>query len=342
MYPLPEMHGDPSPETGGEIGPSERRQCLRVDQRAVERVVRRLRTDPRQNGRKLGGMERSLMIGFGVGLPFAAGQSSGSCGPGTGKETVKVAVCQVRCVDGDVEGNIQRVTKAVEEAAAKGAEIAAFPEAVFIGWVNTAAHKLAEPIPGKFSETVCHVARKHGVVISIGLTERVEGGIYDSMILVDRKGTILLKHRKINTLKELLTPPYLQGKKEELSAVDTPLGRIGIMICADSFVDEHHEIMVSRKPQLLLIPYGWAADKNEWPGHGKNLERTVSRVAKNVGAATVGANLLGEITTGPWKGKTYEGHSVVADSSGAILAVGKDNEQEVLTVRVPLPPGGRR
>jgi predicted amidohydrolase len=248
--------------------------------------------------------------------------------------TVKVAVCQIRCVDSDVERNVQRITRAVEEAAEKGAQIAAFPEAVFIGWVNTAAHELAEPIPGRFSEIVCQLAREHEIMISIGLTEKVEGGMYDSIILVDGNGEILLKHRKINTLVELLTPPYFRGRKEDLSVVDTPLGRIGVMVCADSFIEEHHQIMASLKPQLLLIPYGWAAERKEWPAHGKKLEETVSDIARYVGAATVGPNLIGEITTGPWKGRTYEGHSVVADSTGNIIAIGKDNEEQVMMVNV--------
>ncbi len=252
---------------------------------------------------------------------------------------VKVAACQIRCVDSDVEGNITRITKAVEEAEAKGAEIAAFPETVFMGWVNTDAYRLAEPIPGRFSDIVCRLAQKHRIMISIGLTEKVVEGIYDSMILVSSDGEILLKHRKINTMPELMTPPYLQGKKEDLSAVDTPLGRIGVMICADSFIDEHHEIMKSLRPDLLLIPYGWAADRSEWPAHGKSLQETVCRIAKNVGAATVGTNLIGEITCGPWKGKSYEGHSVIADPCGAILALGKDNEEEVLIVEIASPSG---
>jgi predicted amidohydrolase len=250
--------------------------------------------------------------------------------------SVKVAVCQIRCGDSEVEGNIERITGAVEEAADKGAQIAAFPETVFIGWVNTDAHKLAEPIPGRFTDVVCQLAQKHRIMISIGLTERADGGIYDSMILVGADGRILLKHRKINTMPELMTPPYLEGKKEDITAVDTPLGRIGAMICADSFIDEHHEIMKSLRPDLLLIPYGWAADKSEWPAHGKKLEETVCRIAKNVGVPVVGTNLLGEITRGPWKGKTYEGHSVVADSSGAILALGKDNAEEVLIADLPV------
>ncbi len=256
----------------------------------------------------------------------------------TTSRTVRTAVCQTRCLNSDVEGNIQTIEQAVEEAAGKGAQIAAFPETAFIGWVNTAAHELAESIPGRLSDIVCDLASRHEIMTSIGLTEKVEGGIYDSMILAGSNGDILLRHRKINTLAELLTPPYLRGRKEDLAAVDTHFGRIGVMICADSFVDEHHRIMADLRPDLLLIPYGWAAEKEEWPGHGKKLEETVSSIARNVGAATVGTNLLGEITTGPWKGKTFEGHSVVADATGHIIALGENNREEILIVDIPLPP----
>jgi N-carbamoylputrescine amidase len=264
----------------------------------------------------------------------SSGESKGPARRAT--PSVKVAVCQIRCVDSDIEGNSRRIARAVEEAAAKGARMAAFPETVFIGWVNTDAHELAEPIPGRFSNFVCGLARERRIMISIGLTEKVEGGIYDSMILVGGEGEILLKHRKIHTLVELLTPPYLQGRKEDLSVMDTALGRVGAMICADSFLDEHHRIMAALRPDLLVIPYGWAADRKEWPAHGRKLEETASRIAKNVLATTVGPNLLGEITTGPWRGKTLEGHSVVADSTGRIIALGKDNQEEVLIADVPI------
>ncbi len=77
--------------------------------------------------------------------------------------SVKVAVCQIRCVDSDIEGNIVRVTRAVEEAAARQAEVVAFPETVFIGWVNTDAHKLAEPIPGPTTDALEALARESGL-----------------------------------------------------------------------------------------------------------------------------------------------------------------------------------
>lgn len=54
-------------------------------------------------------------------------------------------------------------------------------------------------------------------------------------IRVGSDGTILGKHRKINTLSELLDPPYAQGSLDKIQVVETPIGRIGMLVCADTF-----------------------------------------------------------------------------------------------------------
>jgi len=46
--------------------------------------------------------------------------------------------------------------------------------------------------------------------------------------------------------------------------------------------------MASLKPDLLLVPYGYAAAENEWPGHGKELEKVVANTAKKIGAFVIG------------------------------------------------------
>jgi len=122
--------------------------------------------------------------------------------------TVRVAVCQILAIDGDREGNFRRIEYALADAQAKHAQIAAFPESVILGWENPGAHRMAAPIPGADSERIASLARKYGLMIAIGLDERDDEHLYDSAILVDKTGKLLWKHRKINVLPELMTPPY--------------------------------------------------------------------------------------------------------------------------------------
>ena len=125
--------------------------------------------------------------------------------------TVRVAVCQILSIDGDREGNFRRVEYALEEARAARADIAAFPESVILGWENPDAHRMAAPIPGADSDRIAALARKYGLMISIGLDEKDGGKLYDSAILVDDTGKILWKHRKLNVLAWLMDPPIFRG-----------------------------------------------------------------------------------------------------------------------------------
>jgi predicted amidohydrolase len=258
---------------------------------------------------------------------------------------VRVAVCQTLCIDSDREGNLRRIEYAVETATEQGAQLACFPETAVLGWINPDAHELADPIPGPTSDRIATLARKHELMISIGLCEKADEGLYDAAILVGADGRILLKHRKINTLVELLDPPYARGTPEEISAVETPIGRVGMLICADTFKEELVRRLAEQSPELVLVPYGWAAEKDEWPEHGQRLAAWVSSVARQTGCPVVGTDLVGLITAGPWKGKTYGGQSVVADRDGSALGVLRDRDVDVRVFELPVgrkPPAKSR
>ena len=248
------------------------------------------------------------------------------------QKTVKIALAQIFCLDGDRSGNFVRIEGALAEAKELGAEIVCFPETAILGWVNPVAHERAFPIPGEDSDRLCRLAADNNIFISIGLAEKEDDKLFDSVILIDNKGNIILKHRKINTLDELMDRPYTAGT--EIKTADTKFGKIGLLICADSFKKEILNEMAKLKPDLMLIPYGWAAGEDAWPEHAKQLENTVKNAAKTIGCPLVGTDLIGQISHGPWTGLVYGGASVVSDKDGNILVIGKDRDREVLIVDV--------
>ena len=256
-------------------------------------------------------------------------------------QVVRLAVCQTLCIDGDREGNYRRIENALEIASAQGAELACFPEAAVLGWVNPDAYQLAHPIPGRTSDRVAELARRYRMMVAIGIAETDGDQLYDSAVLVGRDGALLLKHRKINTIVELLDPPYARGVPGEIKVVDTEVGRVGMLICADTFVEELVRGVGRQSPDLLIVPFGWAAKKEMWPDHGKKLAQVVSRAAKWAGCPVVGTDLVGMITSGPWKGRTYGGQSVVADRAGEVLAVLRDRDTDVRVLEVPIGPMDR-
>lgn len=247
---------------------------------------------------------------------------------------IRIAMCQILCLDGDYHGNIARIEFALDRAGDLPVDIACLPETIFYGWVNPEAHTRAQPIPGEDSEILCRLAQMQGVCICAGLEEKEGDHLYDSALFIDGDGQILLKHRKIVLLSELMTPPYSPG--HEVKVAETEFGKVGVLICADTHEQEILERMASLKPDLVLVPYGYAAPADAWPAHGKQLERVVKNAAKVIGAPVVGTNLIGQITHGPWQGQTYEGHSVAADHRGRILGVGWDFYADNIILEVPI------
>lgn len=252
------------------------------------------------------------------------------------QKSVRLAICQILVIDSDREGNFRRIEDALEEAQSQHAQIAVFPESSILGWENPDAHRLAEPIPGKDSDRIAALARKYGLMIAIGLDEKAGDRLYDSAILVDKAGKLLWRHRKINVLPELMTPPYSQGRPEDIGVVDTEFGRIAVLICADTFTDAFAERLKALKPDLMLVPYGWAATNDKWPGHSKELETLVRRRAAQVQCPMAGVDLVGEMTHGPWAGWTYGGSSFVADGQGRLLLTARDRNTDLRVIDVAI------
>lgn len=246
--------------------------------------------------------------------------------------TLKIAMAQIFCLDGDRSGNFVRIENAIREARAGEVDIVCFPETVILGWVNFDAHERAHPIPGEDSERFCELAKRYEIYLCAGLAEKCGAKLYDSAVLIDEKGRILLKHRKINILTELMSPPYTPGN--EVNAVDTEFGKVGLLICADTHKNDILERMADLKPELLLVPYGYAEKEENWPEHGKELVRVVKNAGLKTGAVVIGPNLVGEITKGPWKGRIFGGHSVAADKNGKTLTIGADRDRDIRIISI--------
>jgi len=259
---------------------------------------------------------------------------------GDDPEFVKVAICQIQGIDSDREGNFIRIENAVEEAKLQGAEIACFPETIILGWVNPIAHQEAREIPGEDSDRLCNLAKKNNIFLCIGLAEKAGEKLYDSALLIDSKGNILLKHRKRNILDWLMKPSYTPAADESIKVVDTRYGKIGILICADTFTFEpwtnYLEKMAELEPDMVLVPYGWAKTAEHWPETGDELAEVVTKASMEIGAPVIGTNLVGMISNGPWTGWIYGGLSVAADENGEIITTCKDRDRDIKIITLKI------
>jgi predicted amidohydrolase len=252
--------------------------------------------------------------------------------------SVKVAICQIQGIDSDREGNFKRIENAILEAKRQGAEIACFPETIILGWVNPNAHQDAFEIPGKDSDRLCELAKRNEMFLCIGLAEKLGDKLYDSALLIDEQGKILIKHHKLNILSWLMKPSYTPG--DSVQVVETKYGKIGVLICADTFTFEpwtnYLEKIAPFEPDLIIVPYGWAKPVQYWPDTGEDFAQVVINAAREIGAPVIGTNLVGMISNGPWTGSVYGGQSIAVDENGKILAGCKDRDRDIKVVSVPL------
>jgi aliphatic nitrilase len=162
--------------------------------------------------------------------------------------TLKVAAAQIRPVLFSLDGSVQRVLSAMAEAAEQGVELIVFPEtflpyypyfsfvepAVLMGRSHLALYDQAVTVPGTATEAIAAAARQHNMHVLLGINERDGGSLYNTQLLFDNAGDIILKRRKITpTYHERMV--WGQGDGSGLRVVDTKLGKIGALACWEHY-----------------------------------------------------------------------------------------------------------
>lgn len=189
--------------------------------------------------------------------------------------TIRAAAVQIAPDLTSAEGTVDRVCRAVAEAAARGVEIAVFPETfvpyypyfsfveppVSAGKEHLRLYENAVEVPGWVPEVLSQQARKHSMVLVVGVNEREHGSLYNTQLIFDADGTLALKRRKI-------TPTYHermiwgQGDGSGLKVVHTEVGRVGALACWEhynplarfSLMAQHEQIHCAQFPGSMVGP----------------------------------------------------------------------------------------
>lgn len=173
-------------------------------------------------------------------------------------DTVRVAICQLEAVDGDVHTNVGKVNTAAQLAAAAGAEICVFPELMDVGFGSVgvpSAVQNAHPVPGETSDFLGAIAIKHRMWIATALLEAVPGGAYDTSVVIDDRGRVVLKQRKAFVYPSFRGTPAFQGNYHDAQVVDSPWGPLGVMNCADISAEANRGVFPAQGPALMLVSF---------------------------------------------------------------------------------------
>jgi len=233
---------------------------------------------------------------------------------------MKIAVCQLLIEGGEPYRNLQRAEEQLAEAKKQAVDLALFPETMDFAWTHPAGLKEADFIPGVFSDKLCALAKKYQIFICAGLTEKTKDGNYNTAVLIDSKGEIIHKYRKINLL-EVEFPYYLIG--QSLSVVSSPWGKLGVNICSDNYKDslEIGNVLFRMGARCILSPSSWTVDHSiteQDPIYENKWKEPFLSLAKTFQIPVLSATGVGYIVGGPYEGKKMIGGSLVALPDGTL------------------------
>jgi predicted amidohydrolase len=170
----------------------------------------------------------------------------------------RITCCQLAPVIADLDANLRLTTDAIRAAVAGGARVVVLPELSTSGYVFASADEARTvaitPEHPVFAEWAAIVRPVDGVVIGGFAEAGPDGLLYNSAAIVDGSG-VLAVYRKVHLwAREKLV---FEPGTAEPPVVDTPVGRIGVLICFDLEFPEFPRSVALRGAELIVAPTNW-------------------------------------------------------------------------------------
>ena len=196
----------------------------------------------------------------------------------SGPRRFKVAVVQAASVAFDLEKTLEKLRRLAKDAASQGAKLVLFPEAFVSAYprgldfgavVGSRSDKGREDfrrywessvdVPGPAVESLSQTASTNGIFLIVGVVERDAGTLYCTVLFFAPDGAYLGKHRKVMpTASERLVWGF--GDGSTLPVFDTPLGKVGAVICWENYLPLLRATMYAKGIEIYCAPTADARD----------------------------------------------------------------------------------
>lgn len=174
-------------------------------------------------------------------------------------ENIRLAAVSMNGFLGEPQRSLAAIDQWCERAVAEGAEIVLFPELVVHGHCTPNTWELAEPVPnGPSVQRLIELARRYGIFLSAGMSEKERDIVYNTQVLVGPDG-YLGKQRKLHLSRDEVAL-YKGGR--EISVFDLGKCKVGTVICYDNWFPEIPRILALRGADIILMPH--AAREKGW------------------------------------------------------------------------------
>lgn len=153
--------------------------------------------------------------------------------------------------------NLQQFAKLIEQAAEQNADIVCLPEGSTMVGTGLDYVTASELVPGRTTDFLGEIARKHNLYIIAGMLEKDGETVYNTAVLIDRNGKLAGKYHKVSLPREEIEGGVTPG--DSLPVFDTDFGKIGMMICWDVTFPEAARTLAFQGAEVIFLPI--------WGGH---------------------------------------------------------------------------
>jgi len=140
----------------------------------------------------------------------------------------------------------------VESAADQKPDLVCLPEGITVVGTTNSYAEISEPVPGPTCARLGALARKLNTWIVAGIYEREGKIVYNTAVLIDRKGALAGKYRKTHLPREEWEAGITPGN--DYPVFDTEFGKVGLTVCWDVQFPEPSRAMALKGAQIILLP----------------------------------------------------------------------------------------
>jgi 5-aminopentanamidase len=242
------------------------------------------------------------------------------------QDKVKIAAVQMDIEIGANLKNLKHILQKIEIATANGANLIVFPECALSGYVFSDINEAVpymETVPGPSTSEISALCHKLGVHVVFGLLEKEGHYCFNTAALIGPEGFIG-KYRKSH-LPFLGIDRFLDCGNEPFPVFETPIGRIGMLICYDCTFPESARALALGGADILVLPTNWPRGREKIPKYV-----VVTRAFENK------IHVVAADRVGVERGAKFIGSSKIVNAWGDTLAGAGDKDEEIIYGEVSL------
>lgn len=272
---------------------------------------------------------------------------------------INVAISQKPPVLLDLKASVDKAVETIEEAAREGTQLLVFPEAFLPGyptWIwrlkpggdiglgnvihNTLRQNSVDITRGDL-DPICEAAARHNMIVVMGMNEidsEFSGStLFNTVVVISNDGTLLNRHRKIMpTNPERMVWGF--GDASGLQVVDTPVGRIGCLICWENYMPLARYALYAQDIDIYIAPTWDSGDT--WIASMNHIAREGGCWVLSTATAMQGSDIPASF---PERDRLFQddewinpGDAVVVKPFGGVVAGPLHNEKAVLYATIDI------